>query len=198
VCRALDVLPNVVSAEQKQKAERALVRHACQQDAAFVAVVGRRIADVLNPDGRFDDRDRANRRGLTMGDQRPDGMSRLSGWLTPEARAYVEALGAAVRPGHRLSGGDGVVDGATDTRTGPQRLHDAVALGLRAGIESGSLGTHRGIPVTVIVTTTVADMEQAARAAVDPAVPMPAPARTGGGSALSMRELIRMAAGSVQ
>ncbi|MDT5239823.1 MAG: hypothetical protein QOD97_2021, partial [Mycobacterium sp.] len=91
VCRAIDVLPNAV-AEKKDKVEATLVRHARQQDAAFVTAIGRRIADTLNPDGLFDDRDRMNRRSMTLGRQGPDGMSRLSGWVTPEGRAYVEAL----------------------------------------------------------------------------------------------------------
>ncbi len=185
VCQALDVLPNAVSAEQRVRAEAVLVTHARSQDAQFVAAVGRRISDVLNPDGTFDDRDRANRRGLTMSKQGPDGDEQAAGWLTPESRAYLEAVGAAVRPGHHMPGNDGVVvDRATDTRSATQRLHDALAWGLRAGIESGELGTHRGIPVTVIATTTVTDLEQAARAVNDPAVPMPKPARTGGGSSL--------------
>ena len=44
-----------------------LVRHARTQDAVFVASVGRKLAEVHNPDGFFDDRDRANRRGLVLG-----------------------------------------------------------------------------------------------------------------------------------
>ncbi len=197
VCDAIDVLPAAV-ADQKDRVERTLVRHARAQDAAFVAEVGRRLADTLNPDGLFDDRDRMNRRSMTLGRQGPDGMSRLSGWVTPEGRAYVEALKAAVRPGHHVPGCDqAVVDAATDDRSGPQRLHDALLWGLRAGIESGSLGTHRGIPVTVIATVTVGEMEQAARANADPDVAMPAPARTGGGSSLPMRDLIRMAANGI-
>ena len=197
VCTALKLLPHA-AAGQKDRAERTLVRHARTQDAAFVAEVGRKLADTLNPDGIFDDRDRENRRGIVLGPQGPDGMSRLSGRVTPEGRAYLEAVGAAVRPGHHLPGHDGeVVDGATDTRSDAQRLHDAMAWGLRAGIESGSLGRHRGIPVTVVVTTTLADIEQAGQATVDPSVSMPAPARTGGGSAVPMRDLIRMAANGI-
>src|SRR4029079_16674726 len=145
----IGVLPGAW-AVQKGRVEATLVRHARGQDAAFVAVIGRRIADVLNPDGLFDDADRAARRGLTLGRQGPDGMSRLSGWLTPEARAYLEAVGAAVRPGHHLPGADQtVVDAATDVRTGAQRLHDALELGLKTAISSGRLGMHRGLPVTV-------------------------------------------------
>jgi len=197
ICDAIDVLPAAV-ADQKGRAELTLVRHARRQDAAFVAAVGRRLADTLNPDGLFDDRDRMTRRSMTLGRQGPDGMSRLSGWVTPEGRAYVEALQAAVRPGHHVPDAEQtVVDAATDTRTNPQRLHDALLWGLRAGLGSGSLGTHRGIPVTVIATVTVDQMEQAVRAMADPAVPMPAAARTGGGSSLPMRELIRMAGNGI-
>ena len=198
VYKALDALPAVVTGGQKDWAEGHLVRHAREQDRKFVELVGARIADRLNPDGIFDERDRANRRFFTLGRQGPDGMSKVTGRVTPELRAYLEALGAAVRPGHHLPGSEQpVVDGATDTRTPAQRMHDAVAWGLRAGIESGTLGTHRGIPVTVIVNATLEQLVQAARAAVDPSVPMPGPARTAGGTAVPMRDLIRMASHSV-
>ena len=65
---------------------------------------------------------------------------------------------------------------------------------MRTALASGTLGTHRGIPVTVIARTTVQDLEQAARAMADPSIAMPPPATTGGGSSLPMRELIEMAA----
>ena len=50
VCHALDVLPSVVPDTKREKAEPSLVRHAQRQDAQFVAVIGRRIADHLKPD----------------------------------------------------------------------------------------------------------------------------------------------------
>ena len=198
VCTGLDRLPRAVSGADRQAAEAVLVRHARTQDAVFVASVGRKLAEVHNPDGFFDDRDRANRRGLTLGAQGVDGMSRLSGFLTPTARAALEAVAAAVRPGHHLPGSDQpVVDARVDTRTKPQRLHDALQWGLGAAMASGRLGTHRGLPVTVIATTTLAELQRAAAAAADPGQPMPAPARTGGGSVLPMRDLIALAAGQV-
>src|SRR5271166_5698682 len=52
-------------------------------------------------------------------------------------------------------------------------------------------------PVTVVVTTTLAELDGAARAAVDSSIPMPAAARTGGGSRLPMRDLIGMAAKAI-
>ena len=197
VCHALDVLPSAVPDNKRDNAQRIMVRHARCQDAKFVTVIGRRIADHLNPDGLFDENDRARRRGLHLTPQGPDGMSRLSGWLDPEARAYLEAVNAAVRPGRHQPDGEACEEVQPDTRSGPQRLHDALKLGLKAGIASTELGQHRGLPVTVIVTTTLRELNRAAHAANDPNMPMPPPARTGGGSALPMRDLIRMAADSI-
>jgi hypothetical protein len=195
VCRAIDVLPGSVSPADAAAAERTLVEHASQVDAGIVTKLGQRIADYLNPDGLFSDEDRARRRGLHLGSQGPDGMSRLSGLLDPEARAYFEAIDAAVRPGrHQPHGAD---PDARDERTPAQRCHDALKLGLETAIASGGLGTHRGHPVTVVVTTTLAELDRAAHAAADPSIPMPAPAHTGGGSRLPMRDLIRLATNAI-
>ena len=194
VCRAVDVLPACVSPADVAAAERTLVEHASAVDAGIVVKLGQRIADYLNPDGLFSSEDRARRRGLHLGPQGPDGMSRLNGLPDPETRAYFEALDAAVRPG-RHQPDEGAA--ARDDRSPGQRCHDALKLGLKTAIASGGLGVHRGHPVTVVITTTLAELDQAARAAVDPAVPMPAPARTGGGSRLPMRDVIRMAASAI-
>ena len=151
VCHALDVLPSAVPDDKRDRSERILVGHAKCQDAKFVTVIGRRIADHLNPDGLFDENDRARRRGLHLTPLGPDGMSRLSGWLDPEARAYLDAVNAAVRPRRHHPETGEHVETRPDTRTAPQRLHDAVKLGLRAGIASGQFGQHRGLPVTIVV-----------------------------------------------
>jgi Domain of unknown function (DUF222) len=116
--------------------------------------------------------------------------------LDPQARAYVEAIDAAVRPG-RHQPDDARDPDPRDDRSPAQRSHDALKLGLHTAIASGGLGVHRGHPVTVVVTTTLAELNQAANAAADPSVPMPAPARTGGGSRLPMRDLIAMAANTI-
>ena len=195
VCHAVDVLPACVSPTAVAEAERTLVQHATKLDAGVVTKLGQRIADYLNPDGLFNEDDRARRRGLRLGPQGPDGMSRLSGLLDPETRAYLEAIEAAVRPGRHQP--DNAEPEERDQRTPAQRCHDALKLGLEAAITSGKLGVHRGHPVTVIVTTTLADLNQAAHAVVDPSIPMPAPANTGGGSRLPMRDLIRMAADAI-
>jgi hypothetical protein len=197
VCRAVDVLPACVSPTDLAEAERTLVQHASKLDAGVVTKLGQRIADYLNPDGLFNDDDRARRRGLHLGPQGPDGMSRLYGLLDPEARAYFEAIEAAVRPGRHQTDSADKGPEARDERTPAQRCHDAFKLGMDTAIASGRLGLHRGHPVTVIATTTLAELNQAAHAVAESSVPMPAPARTGGGSRLPMPDLIRMAAKAI-
>lgn len=197
VCHAVDVLPAAVEPADVAEAERSLTAHATKLDAGLVTRLGQRIADHLNPDGNYSDEDRARRRGLNLGPQGPDGMSKLTGLLDPEARALLEAVTAAVRPGRHLPGTDAQDPEARDDRTPSQRCHDAIKLGLQTAVSSGGLGTHRGHPVTVIVTTILTELNQAAHDAADPRAPMPSPATTGGGSRLPMRDLIRMAAGAI-
>jgi uncharacterized protein DUF222 len=52
--------------------------------------------------------------------------------------------------------------------------------------------------VTVVVTTTLAELDRAAQAVTDSSIPMPAPANTGGGSRLPMSDLIYMAAKAIR
>jgi hypothetical protein len=195
IAKAIDTLPACVSAADRDEVERSLVGEAVKHDADIVREVARHIEEIFNPDGDYDDTDRARRRGLHLGPQGRDGMSRLSGYLDPESRAYLEATTAAVRPGRHLP--DGTLQTARDDRSPAQRCHDGLKLGLKAGLASGGLGTHRGHPVTVIVRTTLAELNQAAHAVTNPAIAMPAPARTGGATALPMRDVIRMAADGI-
>ena len=156
-----------------------------------VAKLADRLADCLNPDGNFTDEDRARRRGLTLGKQDIDGMSPLRGWLTPEARATLEALLAKLAAPGMANPDDHtpVVDDAPaedavqrDTRSSAQRNHDALNAALRAVLASGKLGQHNGLPASIIITTTLKDLEAAAGKAL-----------TGGGSLLPMSDVIRLA-----
>ncbi len=100
-----------------------------------------------------------------------------------------------MRPGRHLP--DGTIAEQADDRSAAQRCHDGIKLGLKAGIASGEMGQHRGHPVTVIARTTLAELNRASHAVTNPEVPMPPPARTGGDTALPMRDLIRMAADAI-
>lgn len=69
-----------------------------------------------------------------------------------------------------------------DTRTLPQRRHDAWKAVARAMLASGNLGQHNGLPVTVVVSTTLRELQTGTGIAT-----------TGGHTALPMSDVIRMA-----
>ncbi|OJZ74113.1 hypothetical protein BRW65_09785 [Mycobacterium paraffinicum] len=189
--RFFDELPSWVDDPTREAAEADLARWAGVQRPEGLRKVADRITCYLNPDGQFTDQDRARRRGLTLGTQDGDGMSRLSGWLTPEARATWEAvLAKLAAPGMCNPDDDTpVIDGAPpeeavqrDTRTAAQRNHDGLNAALRATLASGKLGQHNGLPASIVVTTTLAELEAAAGKGL-----------TGGGTILPMSDVIRLA-----
>ncbi|WP_415971965.1 DUF222 domain-containing protein [Rhodococcus sp. 077-4] len=71
---------------------------------------------------------------------------------------------------------------ARDRRTQNERRHDALKLALRQTLASGTLGTHRGLPVTAIVTMSLRDLEAGCGYAM-----------TATGSRVNIRDAIRMA-----
>ncbi|MFE3293365.1 DUF222 domain-containing protein, partial [Rhodococcus sp. NPDC059234] len=68
------------------------------------------------------------------------------------------------------------------TRTAGQRGHDALAAGLRCLLSSGILGSHRGLPVTAIITMTLQQLEDATGIAT-----------TASGGILPIKDALRMA-----
>lgn len=72
-----------------------------------------------------------------------------------------------------------------DTRTQSQRNHDALKVALREILMAKRLGRHGGLPVTVVVSTTLAELEAGAGIAV-----------TGSGIRMPMQDLIRLASHS--
>src|ERR1700744_2272882 len=85
-------LPEFVDIETRHRAEAQLARLAEEHRPDELARLADKLTDCLNPDGDFTDIDRAKRRGLTIGKQDVDGMSPISGYLTPEARATIDAV----------------------------------------------------------------------------------------------------------
>ncbi|MFW3115656.1 hypothetical protein MHAE_17997, partial [Mycobacterium haemophilum DSM 44634] len=69
-----------------------------------------------------------------------------------------------------------------DTRSPAQRNYDALTAALRALLASGKLGQHNGLPASIIVSTTLAELEATAGTGL-----------TGGGSILPMSDVIRLA-----
>jgi hypothetical protein len=184
-------LPAEVDLGTREAADADLARKASQYRPDELAKYAQRIMDWLNPDGEFCDRERARKRGIMLGKQEFDGMSRVSGMVTPELRAAIEAvLAKLAAPGACNPDDDTpVVDDAPDedavrrdTRSQAQRNHDGLLAGLRGLLASGQLGQHNGLPVSIVVTTTLKDLEAAAGKAL-----------TGGGSLVPMSDVIRWA-----
>src|ERR1700685_1697788 len=85
-------LPDFVDVETRAQAEAQLARLAGEHRPDELARLADKLTDCLHPDGDFTDIDRAKRRGITIGKQDIDGMSAISGYLTPEARATIDAV----------------------------------------------------------------------------------------------------------
>ena len=121
-----------------------------------------------------------------------DMMTPLKGELTPEAAAIYEAIFAkwAASGMCNPDGENPCVSGTpsqeqidTDHRTLAQRQHDALIAVGRNALESGELGQHNGLPTSIIIRTTLQDLESRAGVGV-----------TGGGTIIPIKDVIRMAA----
>ena len=184
-------LPDFVDIETRHQAEAQLARLAGQHRPDELARLADKLTDCLHPDGDLTDVDRAKRRGIVIGRQDIDGMSPISGYLTPEARATLDAVFAKLaapgmcnpadaEPCVRGTPSHAAIQG--DTRSLGQRHHDALLAAARALLACGELGHHNGLPASIIVTTSLQELEAGAGTAL-----------TGGGTLLPMSDVIRLA-----
>ncbi|MCA2263343.1 HNH endonuclease [Mycobacterium marseillense] len=183
-------LPGWIDQATRQRVEADLAGHAAYHRPDELDGLAHTLQDCLNPDGIFTDEDRARQRGLILANQHADGMSPLRGLISPELRATLEAVEAKLgapgmcNPGDQTPCVDGTPSQAAidaDTRSRAQRGHDALLAGLRALLASGKLGQHNGLPASIIVTTTLAELQAAAGRGL-----------TGGGTILPMSDVIRL------
>jgi Domain of unknown function (DUF222) len=174
-----------------EHAENLLAQQATQLRPDQLHKAANRAAVLINPDGNFSDADRARQRGFTWSPQRADGMSLGKLTATPELRTNLEAWCARFAAPGMCSPDDQIacVNGdpsqqaaRTDTRSPAQRQHDALNALVRGQLGDPTLGTHNGLPVTVIASTTLQELTTGAGHAV-----------TGGGTVLPIPDLIRMA-----
>jgi hypothetical protein len=133
-------LPAEVDLGTREAADADLAGKAGGYRPDELAKYAQRIMDWLNPDGELSDAERARKRGIVLGQQEYDGMSRFSGLVTPELRAAIEAMLAKLAaPGVCNPNDDTpVTDEAPDddavrrdTRSQAQRNHDGLLAGLR-------------------------------------------------------------------
>lgn len=186
-------LPSWVDAGTREVADTQLAKLAAGTRPAELDAAAGQLLMMIDQDGpEPSEKEQARTRGVTVGPQRRDGTCAVRGNLTAQARAVLEAVFAKLaapgmcHPDDEDRCGDGDPDAernGLDVRTQDQRNHDALVAMGRMALCSGELGTHNGLPVTVIVSTTLQDLEKGAGLAV-----------TGGGTRLPIPTLIRMAA----
>jgi hypothetical protein len=185
-------LPSWVDLDTRAAADTQLADLATGLGPEHLHKCADRLLAMIDQDGPAPtEEDHARKRGLSIGTQQRDGMTHITGWLTPQARATWDAILAKLAAPGMCNPDDDTacIDGqpspehtSTDIRTQPQRNHDAFNTVGRSILASGQLGQHNGLPATIIVSTTLAELQSGAGLAV-----------TGGGSLLPMRDVIALA-----
>ncbi len=188
----MEHLPPDIDPDTRSAAESQLAGLAGGLTPEGLRKVAHQLSGYLDQDGTLDDeREHARKRGITIGPQQVNGMSRVTGWIAPELRATIDAILAKLAtPGccnpddaqPWLDGTPSQEQITVDTRSAAQRQHDALHTVCRAMLASGKLGRHNGLPVTVVATTTLAELSAGAGIA-----------HTGGGTRLPIPTLIAMA-----
>ncbi|APE14267.1 HNH endonuclease signature motif containing protein [Mycolicibacterium pallens] len=183
-------LPEHVPSVDIENAERMLAQKAAVLRPDQLEKVALRLALHLNPDGKFSDEDRARKRGFVWcGGQQVDGMSVGRLIADPELRSMLDAwFTKFAAPGvynpadqtPTLTPTDEVAE--RDRRSHGQRQHDALTALVRGQLDDPKLGQHNGLPVTVIASATIQDLQAKTGHAV-----------TATGTLLPIPDLIRMA-----
>jgi Domain of unknown function (DUF222) len=188
---AVHRLPGFVDTAARTQFEVDLVRLALAQgpkelrDAADIKLF------LLDQNGPLpDDAERARKRGVSVAKQGSDAMTSVTANLDPEAAAVWEVLFAKfAAPGMCNPDDDEPCTSGTPTqaqidndhRTRAQRQHDAMIVVGRIALMT-DLGQLNGLPVSVIIRTTLQELESRAGIGV-----------TGGGTKIPITDVIRMA-----
>lgn len=190
---AIGRLPGFLDTTTRDQVEVDLVRIARDVGPKELKDSAELLLFLLDQDGpEPDDTERERTRGVTLGKQRRDGTTALTGNLSPEAAAVWEVLLAKfAAPGMCNPADEHPCTAATpsqaqidnDHRTVSQRQHDALIVIGRIALMTPDLGQLNGLPVSVIIRTTLQDLESRAGIGV-----------SGGGTKLPIHDVIRLAA----
>ncbi|MFE3444848.1 DUF222 domain-containing protein [Nocardia sp. NPDC059180] len=174
ITTVLNRVPRGASADDRAAAEEVLTEFARSGSPDDIGKVGDKILAYLDPDGHLTtDHDRARMRGITIGRQRPDGMSPIRGDIDPVLRALLDPLLAKyARPG--MCNPDDPTS-PTISATGPAQDVGNPATGRVACSNSPAPGPAHPAPRTTAATWP--ERPATGSAAVDPAVLAEAAAR---------------------
>jgi len=142
------------------------------------------LTGIAGIDETYTDDDRARLRGVTIGRQRDDGMSPISGDLTPELASILQRLMADhANPGDLTADADAADAGERGTVQDPaeaesrnpaQRRHDALFAAIAAGYGRGKeLAPGRGTTTIVAAVTLEQLAARTGTAVTDAGVRMP-------------------------
>ena len=193
--KGMTKLHRLIDPAARQQIEVGWVRDAVGTGPKELADTVARQLFLLDQDGPApDDVERARRRGIHKGPQQPDGNTHLTAELTPAAWAIWEALFAKfAAPGMCNPADDAPTTSGTptqdqidaDKRSMAQRRHDAMEFIGQTALDKTELGQHNGLPTTIIVRTTLQDLQSRAGVGV-----------SGGGTILPLSDVLRLAAQS--
>uniref|UniRef100_UPI003F67B217 13E12 repeat family protein n=1 Tax=Mycobacterium avium TaxID=1764 RepID=UPI003F67B217 len=183
-------LPGWVDQATRERAETDLANQGARYRPEQLAALAGTLADCLNPTGSTATRTGPAAAASPWATNTPTACPNSAAGYPPELRATLEAvLAKLAAPGMcnpldespcvEGTPSQTAIDG--DARSAAQRNHDGLLAGLRALLASGNLGQHNGLPASIIVTTTLADLETAAGKGL-----------TGGGTLLPMSDVIRL------
>ncbi len=198
-------IPHSAAADELTAAVAIMAEAARGLAPADLGALGQRVLAHLDPDGTLtDDKDRRRMRGITIGRQDEQLMSKISGYLTPAVRAKLEVLlDNWARPGMNNPDDEQSPSGSvgelgdedrealaeavrTDTRTPAQRNHDAIEQGLDWVLGHEALGRPNRIPAQLTITVDEADLARHAGVAL-----------TATGTMVPIADLIALAADAV-
>jgi hypothetical protein len=173
--KQLREMPETVQTALTASADAPVAALLRETDPDIIGKVRPYLLQLTGTDDPYTEADRRRLRGVTIGAQGPDGMSRLSGYLTPEAATVMTRLFADHANAGSLNGGaqdiadarddradisDSAGDGDStagnepDPRTPAQRRHDALFAAVNAGYDpSGELRPRRGATTIVAAMT---------------------------------------------
>jgi hypothetical protein len=173
VVDCVERVPGDIAVEACPVAERMLVEAARHEHPRQLAKTAALLLARLNPDGLppVDDERRA---GFTLR-KHPDGSSTPAGQWSAEVTTLWETLLDA------LAAPAPAVDGLADERSPAKRRHDAMGEAARRLLTSGEMAPAGGMPVTVLATAAIADLQAGTGVA-----------RTGHGDHISIATLLAM------
>jgi hypothetical protein len=182
IAETVEAIPSADRAEHATAVETTLLEQAHTNNPHMLRVLGQRILAHLDPDGPCPEEQRLQQthRRVTL-NPLDDSMGLLEGRLSPTCRAIWESILhslAQCRPADAMG---------PDTRTIPQRIHDAFEEAGRRLLATGDLPDHAGLPCQLVITVSLTDLERRAGRAT-----------THHGGVLSIAEALKLAAdGSV-